>query len=70
MKFYGTTSNGKYPVMTAELLEGKGIKKINNEPTMVLEHKCQLHKGLYMYWLTQSAFNKLIKNNNMERACI
>lgn len=70
MTFYGTTSNGKTPVMTAELLEGKGIKRIDIEPSRVLEHKCKLHKGLYIYWLTETAFANLKETTNLERACI
>ena len=70
MTFYGTTLNGKYPVMTAELLEGNGIKRSNNEPNSILTHKCKIYKGLYTYWLSEKAFTKLQETTNLERACI
>lgn len=70
MNFYGTSSNGKTPVMTAELLEGRGITRIDNQPNRLLTHKCKIYKGLYTYWLSEKAFAKLKETTNLERACI
>jgi hypothetical protein len=68
MTFYGTSSNGKYPVMTTELLKGRGINKVSNEPNGLVEHKCKIYKNMYRYWITEKAFNALKEKTNMTRA--
>ena len=68
MTFYGETLNGSYPVMTKELLSGRGIKRVSKDATYMLEHKSKLHKNLFKYWITPAAFNKLSKNINIEKS--
>lgn len=69
MTFYGTTLNGKTPVMTTELLKGRGVKMINSQPNSILTHNGEIYKNLYNYWLTEKAFIKLKETTTLDRAC-
>jgi len=64
MIYFGTTLNGKYPVATSQELSGRGIKKVTNEKSEILEYKGEIIKGLYKYFITAKAFSKLKETND------
>ena len=63
MIYFGTSINGKYLVATSKELSGRGIKKVTNEKSEILEYKGEIVKGLYKYFITAKAFNKLKETN-------
>ena len=65
--FYkSTSSNGKFAVMSTELISGKGIKltAINS----ILTHKNEIYKNLNVYNVTATALKNIQSNFNAEVA--
>ena len=60
-----TTSNGKYHVMTAKELTGKGIKKYG--VGCIHQHKLEIYNNLNGYWVSASAYEQIKKEESAER---
>lgn len=64
--FYNeTTLGGKIQIMTTKEISGEGILKTGKN--YIHAHKGVIHKRLFNYWLDKKAFEKLKKENVLER---